>query len=96
MNIKKNLEDTKLTITIEGNLDTVTAPQLESELKLDGVTELVLDIADVPYVSSAGLRVFLTACKKMTSQGKMTIRNAQKDVMDIFKITGFATIFNLE
>ncbi len=96
MEIKKTQEGTKLTVAVEGNLDTVTSPQLENELKLDGITELILDIGGVTYVSSAGLRVFLSACKTMTAQGKMTIRNAQPAVLDIFKITGFSTIFHLE
>ncbi len=96
MEITKTREGEKLTVALKGNLDTVTAPQLEGELKLDGVKELVLDISEVAYVSSAGLRVFLSACKTMTKQGTMSIQGAQPAVMDVFRITGFSTIFHLE
>ena len=96
MNIVKKLDGTKVTVTVDGNLDTVTAPQLDNELKLDNVTDLTFDISDVVYVSSAGLRVFLTAYKSMTAKkGTMTIKGAQPAVLEVFKITGFSTIFNL-
>ena len=96
MNIEKKLEDTKLTVVVDGIIDTVTAPQLDSELKLDGVSDLTFDISNVAYVSSAGLRVFLTAYKAMTAKkGTMTIKGAQPAVLDVFKVTGFSTIFNL-
>ncbi|MBP5509528.1 MAG: STAS domain-containing protein [Kiritimatiellae bacterium] len=96
MNITKKLDETKLTVTVDGNIDTVTAPQLDSELKLDGVTDLTFDISGVVYVSSAGLRVFLSAYKTMTAKkGTMTIKGTQPAVLDVFKITGFSTIFNL-
>lgn len=95
MKTEKLREGGKLTLKVEGNIDTVTAPQLESELELDGVEELVFDISGVAYVSSAGLRVFLSAYKTMSKRGGMTITGAQNAVLDVFKITGFATIFKL-
>ncbi len=95
MDIQKKLEGTRLTVTVTGHIDTVTAPQLESELSLDSVDELVFDISGVAYVSSAGLRVFLTAYKAMAKKGGMTIVGAQPAVLDVFKITGFDTIFKL-
>lgn len=96
MNIVKKLDGTKLTVTVDGNLDTVTAPQLENELKLDAVTDLTFDISNVVYVSSAGLRVFLTAYKSMTAKkGTMTIKGTQPAVLEVFKLTGFSTIFTL-
>ena len=95
MDIAKNLDAGRLTITVAGRLDTVTTPQLERELDLNGVTELLFDIAGVEYVSSAGLRLFLTAQKTMAKQGSMTIRGARPVVREVFDITGFSAILTL-
>ena len=95
MEIEKKTEGTKLTVSVTGHIDTGTAPQLEAELVLDAVDELVLDLSGVAYVSSAGLRVFLSAYKAMSKKGGMTIVGAQPAVLEVFKITGFATIFKL-
>lgn len=95
MEIKKNLEGTKLTIALTGRLDTVTSSQLEAALAYDGLTELVFDIEGLEYVSSAGLRLFLSAQKVMNKQGTMTIRGAQPVVKEVFDITGFSDIFTL-
>ena len=95
MDIQKNLDGTTLTVTVTGHIDTVTAPQLEAELSLDPVEELVIDISGVAYVSSAGLRVFLSAYKTMAKKRGMTIVGAQPAVLEVFKITGFASIFKL-
>ena len=95
MDIQKKLEGTTLTVTVTGHIDTVTAPQLEAELALDAANELVFDISGVSYVSSAGLRVFLSAYKAMAKKGGMTISGAQPAVLEVFKITGFASIFKL-
>ena len=73
MEIEKKTEGSKLTVSVTGHIDTVTAPQLEAELVLDAVDELVLDLSGVAYVSSAGLRVFLSAYKAMSKKGGMTI-----------------------
>ena len=98
MNIVKKQEGTTLTIELDGRLDTVTSPQLESELRssVDGITELIFDLANLAYVSSAGLRVLLAAQKVMNRQGKMTIRNVTPEIMDIFDVTGFVDILNIE
>ncbi len=98
MNIKKTLEDKTLTVALEGRLDTVTAPQLEGELRtaVSGVDRLVFDFAALEYVSSAGLRVLLSAQKVMNRQGSMTIRNVSPEIMDIFEVTGFVDILNIE
>lgn len=98
MTISKTQENEKLTVTIGGRLDTTTAPQLEAELKssLDDVKELVFDIKDLEYISSAGLRVLLTAQKVMNKQGKMTVSGASEAVMEIFEVTGFVDILNIE
>ncbi len=95
MDIQKKLDGTTLTVTVTGHIDTVTAPQLESELSLDSVEELVFDISGVAYVSSAGLRVFLSAYKTMVKKRGMSIVGAQPAVLEVFKITGFASIFKL-
>ncbi len=98
MTINTKQEGTQLTISLEGRLDTVTAPELEEVIKekLHGMTELIMDLKDIAYVSSAGLRVLLSAQKVMNRQGSMVIRNANEDVMEIFDVTGFVDILNIE
>ena len=98
MTINKTREGSKLSVALEGRLDTNTAPQLEGELRtaVDGVTELVFDLEKLEYISSAGLRVLLAAQKVMNKQGDMVIRNAGSDLMDIFEVTGFVDILNIE
>ena len=97
MTIKKQAEGSKLTIGLEGRLDTTTAPELEKEIKaLDGVTDLAFDMAALDYISSAGLRVLLAAQKLMNKQGSMVIRNANDDIKDIFEVTGFSDILTIE
>ncbi len=93
-----NRENDKLVITVKGRVDTTTAPELEKAIfdNIDGVKELVLDLKDMPYTSSAGLRVLLKGEKAMKSQGKMTITNVCDDVMDIFEMTGFSDILTIE
>ena len=97
MNIAKKLEDKKLTISIDGRLDTSTAPELDEELKasLDGVEELVMDFTDMEYISSAGLRVLLSAQKAMNAQGEMTVTGVNDTVREIFDITGFTDILTI-
>lgn len=98
MEIKKLLEGTALTIELEGRLDTTTAPGLEAELKhnIGGVTELAFDFKALEYISSAGLRVILSAQKVMNKQGSMVIRNVNENVMDVFEVTGFVDILTIE
>lgn len=98
MVITKNAEGEKLTLNVQGRLDTTTAPQLEAELKssVGGVSELVLDFAELEYISSAGLRVLLSAQKVMSRQGSMVVRNVNEDIMDVFELTGFADILTIE
>lgn len=98
MTIEKIQEQDKLTLKIEGRLDTTTAPQLEAELKksLENVKELVFDFSELAYISSAGLRVLLTAQKTMNKQGKMTVKNAGEAIMEIFEVTGFVDILDIE
>ncbi len=98
MNIKKTREGNTMTIALEGRLDTTTAPVLEEELKkeISGVEELYFDFQALDYISSAGLRVLLSAQKTMNKQGKMVIKNANEDVMEIFEVTGFVDILSIE
>ena len=92
MQINKNQEGTKLTIAPIGRIDTITAPDLESAIVTDGVEVLVFDLTQVDYISSAGLRVLLSAQKKMAGKS-MTIVNPKPAVKDVFEITGFSDIF---
>ncbi|MBQ9361535.1 MAG: STAS domain-containing protein [Lachnospiraceae bacterium] len=98
MNITKSKEGSTLTVSLEGRLDTTTSPQLEAELKtaLDDVKELVFDIKSLEYISSAGLRVLLSAQKVMNKQGGMVIRGASEEIMEIFEVTGFVDILTIE
>ena len=98
MNILKTQDGTALTVAIEGRLDTVTAPQLEGELRnaVTGISELIFDLGALDYVSSAGLRVLLSAQKVMNKQGRMIVRNAKPEIMEIFEVTGFTDILNIE
>lgn len=98
MLINKELKGTELTIALEGRLDTTTAPQLESELNetIDKLTRLVIDMEKLSYISSAGLRVLLKAQKIMNKQGIMLIKNVNQEIKDIFEVTGFNDILNIE
>ena len=98
MNINKTTNGTALTFELEGRLDTVTAPQLDAEVKegLDGVTDLTFDLSGLEYVSSAGLRVLLSAQKRMNRQGTMTVTGCSEDIMEIFEITGFNEILTIK
>lgn len=98
MTIEKNLADTQLTLTLNGRLDTTTAPQLEAALKhsISGVQTLIFDFAEVAYISSAGLRVLLSAQKVMNKQGTMVLRNVNEAVLEVFEITGFCDILTIE
>ena len=96
MNIDKRLEDGKLSLKIGGRLDTNTSPELEAEMQLEGVKEITFDLSDLEYVSSAGLRVFLTAQKAMMAcGGQMTITNPNAIVKGVFDITGCSDIFTI-
>ena len=98
LNINKKLEDKTLTVALEGRLDTTTAPQLEAELKSDlaDVTSLVMDFEKLEYISSAGLRVLLSAQKIMNKQGEMKLIHVNDVINEIFEVTGFSDILNIE
>ncbi|MBQ3756290.1 MAG: STAS domain-containing protein [Oscillospiraceae bacterium] len=97
LNINKTKENQSAIVSLEGRLDTVTAPELEKELHAlrPGLTELKLDFAKLDYISSAGLRVLLSAQKVMNKQGEMTLTNVSETVMEIFEVTGFSDILTI-
>ena len=98
LNIIKKIENTSAVFALEGRLDTVTAPELEGALKevLDGLNELTLDFEKLEYISSAGLRVLLSAQKTMTKQGVMRVTHVNETIMEIFEVTGFIDIITIE
>ena len=98
MDINKSVEGKTLTLALTGRLDTSTAPQLETELRdsLPGISSLILDFQALEYLSSAGLRVILTAQKTMNRQGSMVIRNVNETIMEVFEVTGFSDILTIE
>ena len=98
LNITKNIHEIELTVVLTGRLDTTTAPELEKELKasLDGVSALTIDMAALEYISSAGLRVLLSAQKTMNKQGTMVISGVSPEVKEIFDVTGFSDILTIE
>ena len=98
LNIVKNLEDTKLSVALEGRLDTTTAPELDNSLKesIAEVKELIFDFAGLEYISSAGLRVLLSAQKTMNQQGSMKLIHVSSEVNEIFEVTGFSDILTIE
>ena len=98
MTISKNQNGTVLEIALEGRLDTMTAPELEAELNntLQNADSLVLDFSKLEYISSAGLRVLLSAHKAMSNKGGMKIMNVNEIVREVFEVTGFADILIIE
>ena len=98
LSINKKHEGNKLTVEVEGRLDTTTAPDLEAALKedMEGTEELVIDLAKLEYISSAGLRVLLAAQKIMMKQGKMIVANPNDVINEIFEVTGFRDILTIE
>ena len=98
MTINKTLNGKQLTIALEGRLDTTTAPELEQVLKesLDSADALTMDFSKLDYISSAGLRVLLSAHKTMSRKGGMKVTNVNEIVEEVFDVTGFADILTIE
>ena len=94
--INKNAEATVIEIT--GRLDTTTAPALDKTINedIEDTKNLVLDVKEMEYISSAGLRVLLSAQKKMQKIGSMKVTGVRAEVMDVFEMTGFADILVIE
>ena len=98
MTITKNQNGKALEIALEGRLDTMTSPELEAELSksLDGADSLIMDFSKLDYISSAGLRVLLSAHKVMSAKGGMKVTNVNEIVQEVFEVTGFADILTIE
>ena len=98
LTINRTAENGKTLYSLEGRLDTVTAPDLEKELKdsLGGIENLVLDFEKLEYISSAGLRVLLSAQKVMAQKGSMKLVHVNETIMEIFEVTGFSDILTIE
>lgn len=98
MTITKTQNGNSLTLALDGRLDTTTAPQLEAELKnsIDGIDTLLFDFEKLEYISSAGLRVLLSAQKVMNKQGKMVVRHVNETIAEVFEVTGFSDILTIE
>ena len=98
MTINAKMNGTTLEIALEGRLDTMTAPELEAELQkdMDGADSLVMDFSKLDYISSAGLRVLLSAHKAMSAKSGMKVTNVNEIVREVFEVTGFADILTIE
>lgn len=98
LNIEKKIENEKVELSLCGRLDTQTAPELETIIKqmIPEMNTLVLDFAKLEYISSAGLRVLLSAHKAVSQKGGMKVCNVDESVMEIFEVTGFSDILDIE
>jgi anti-sigma B factor antagonist len=98
LNINKTKDGDKMVVALEGRLDTTTAPELEVSVKEDiaGVADLVIDLEQLEYISSAGLRVLLATQKIMNSQGQMVVTHPNDVISEVFEVTGFCDILTIE
>lgn len=98
MEIKTERDGEKLTVTLVGKLDAVTAIELDKTMakELDGVKNLVIDLKDLSYIASAGLRILLKTQKRMNNQGEMFIKNIQREVRTVMDMTGFSRLLTIE
>ena len=98
MTINKTMDGKTLNVALEGRLDTVTAPELEASLRedIEKADNLVLDFGKLEYISSAGLRVLLSAHKSMAGKGGMKVTNVNEIVNEVFEVTGFSDILTIE
>ena len=98
MEIQKKIEGDKLTVALKGRLDAVTAIEFDKDIakNLDGVKNLILDLSNLEYIASAGLRILLKLQKKMNTQGDMKIKNVTRDVREVLDMTGFSRLLSIE
>ncbi len=98
LDIMKEKSGSAMTVVLEGRIDSLTAPDLEKSLMpdLEGVTELVFDVAGISYISSAGLRVLLAADKSVGEDGDVCIVGASQEVRDIFQVTKFDLLMDIK
>ncbi len=97
MTINKQLNGSEIIFSLEGRLDTTTSPALEAQLKdnVDNVDSLVIDMEKLDYLSSAGLRVILSAQKVMSKKDGMIVKNVNETIMEVFEVTGFVDILTI-
>ena len=93
-----NRNGNELTIAVEGRLDTLSAPDLEDQLDdlLQGVERLTFDFEKLEYISSAGLRVLMTAMQILDEPERVTVRNCNTDIMEVLEFTGFVDDLTVE
>ncbi len=98
MTIRKNSDGKEITLIIEGRIDSKTAPEFEDQVKgnIENADRMIIDLAGVNYISSAGLRVFLSAHKSMSAKEGLIIKNVCSEVMAIFEVTNFSAVLNIE
>ena len=98
LDIEVKKDGTEYTFLLEGRLDTITSPTLEGKINeaTTDATKLILDLAKLDYISSAGLRVLLGAAQDMDGKGDMAVRNLNESVKEVFDVTGFSNLFNIE
>ena len=98
LNIANTREESKVTLALEGRLDTTTAPQLETELKtaLADADSICFDFEKLEYISSAGLRVLLAVHKQMKDKGGMELCHVNEAIMEVFEVTGFTDFLNIK
>ena len=98
LDIEVKKDGTEYTFTLDGRLVTITSPDLESKINeaTPDATKLIMDLAKLEYISSAGLRVLLGAVQAMDGKGDMVVRNLTQSVKEVFELTGFSRLFNIE
>lgn len=98
MQIVKSLDGGKLNVALEGRLDTMTAPELEAQIKgdLESASSAVIDLEKLEYVSSAGLRVILSIHKALAGKDGLVVKNPNETVSEVFEVTGFSDILTIE
>lgn len=98
MTVLRTLKNDELTVQLIGRLETVTAPKLEKQLgdSLQGVKTLIMDMTELEYISSEGVRVLCSVQKTMNEQGRMIVRNVNEDVMDVFAKAGAVDVLMIE
>ena len=98
LKIAVSKDGAEYTFALDGKLDTETSPELDSKISevIGDAKMLIFDLAELEYISSAGLRVLLSAQKTMNKQGDMVVKNASEEVNEIFEVTGFSDILTIE
>ena len=95
---KKKFSTEELLVKLSGRIDVTTTPEIEQEVnsEIDNISYLTIDMSEVNYISSVGLRAFLSFQKKLASKGEMRITNVKPEVLEIFKMVGFDKVLNID